>query len=127
MSTPLTVDLRQTVCTNPATGAIIGYSQINTPEEARDALRRARAAQPAWSALPLTERQRYIARIRDYLVDHADAVSDTISKDVGKTRVEGLRRWRLKYSPVRWRRITTAKMPSAFSNRANCATAHCCS
>ncbi|MBK8755303.1 MAG: aldehyde dehydrogenase family protein [Candidatus Competibacteraceae bacterium] len=90
MSTPLTVDLRQTVCTNPATGAIIGYSQINTPEEARDALRRARAAQPAWSALPLTERQRYIARIRDYLVDHADAVSDTISKDVGKTRVEAL-------------------------------------
>jgi hypothetical protein len=29
-------------------------------------------------------------RLRDYLVDHVDDVSDTISKDVGKTRVEAL-------------------------------------
>ena len=90
MSTPQTFDLEKTVCVNPATGDIVGYSQMNTPEEAREAIRRARAAQPAWAALPLEERARYIERIRDYLVDHADAVSDTISKDVGKTRIEAL-------------------------------------
>jgi succinate-semialdehyde dehydrogenase/glutarate-semialdehyde dehydrogenase len=90
MSTPQTFDLNKTVCVNPATGDIVGYSRMNTPEEAREAIRRARAAQPAWAALPLAERVRYIARIRDYLVDHADEVSDTIAKDVGKTRIEAL-------------------------------------
>ena len=90
MSTPQTFDLQQTVCVNPATGDIIGYSQMNTAEEAREALRRARAAQPAWAALPLAERVRIINRIRDYLVDHADAISATVANDVGKTRVEAL-------------------------------------
>ena len=90
MSTPQTFDLQKTVCVNPATGDIVGYSQMNTPEEAREAVRRARAAQPAWAALPLEERVRYMLRLRDYLVDHVDDVSDTISKDVGKTRVEAL-------------------------------------
>ena len=90
MSTPQTFDLQQTVCVNPATGDIVGYSQMNTPEEARAALHRARAAQPAWAALPLEERVRYMLRLRDYLVDHADDVSATITKDVGKTRVEAL-------------------------------------
>jgi succinate-semialdehyde dehydrogenase/glutarate-semialdehyde dehydrogenase len=90
MSTPQTFDLRQTVCVNPATGDIVGYSEMNTPEEAREAIRRARAAQPAWAALPLEERVRYIARLRDYLVEHADAISDTIARDVGKTRIEAL-------------------------------------
>ena len=90
MSTPQMFDLSQTVCVNPATGEIVGYSRMNAPEEAREAIRRARAAQPAWAALPLAERERYLARIREYLVDNADAVSETIAKDVGKTRVEAL-------------------------------------
>ena len=90
MSTPETFDLHKTVCVNPATGDIVGFSQMNSAEEAREAIRRARAAQPAWAALPLAERVRFVLRIRDYLVEHADAVSETISKDVGKTRVEAL-------------------------------------
>ena len=90
MSTPQLFDLQQTVCVNPATGDIIGYAQMNTAEEAREALRRARAAQPAWAALPLAERVRAIHRIRDYLVDHADTISATVANDVGKTRVEAL-------------------------------------
>lgn len=90
MSTPQTFDFGKTVCVNPATGDIVGHSQMNTPEEAREAIRRARAAQPAWAARPLAERGRHIAHIRDYLVDNADTVSDTISKSVGKTPVEAL-------------------------------------
>lgn len=90
MSTPQAFDLNRTVCVNPATGDVVGYSQMNTPDEARAAVRRARAAQPGWAALPLAERVRYILRIRDYLVEHADAVSATVANDVGKTRVEAL-------------------------------------
>ncbi|MCP5158878.1 MAG: aldehyde dehydrogenase family protein [Gammaproteobacteria bacterium] len=90
MRTPQACDGQQTVCLNPATGDVVGYSRVNTPEEAREALRRARVAQPAWAALPLAERVRYILRLRDYLVDHTDAVSMIVSQEVGKTRIEAL-------------------------------------
>ncbi len=60
MSTPETFDLHKTVCVNPATGDIVGFSQMNSAEEAREAIRRARAAQPAWAALPLAERVRFV-------------------------------------------------------------------
>lgn len=91
MSTPQTVvDLDKTTSINPATGEIIGYSPIHTPEEGREAIIHARQAQQAWGVLPLKERVRHVCRLRDYLVEHADEVSDTISKDVGKTRVEAL-------------------------------------
>ena len=90
MSTSQTFDLQQTLCVNPATGDIIGYSRMNTVEEAREAIRRARAAQPAWAVLPLAERVHIINRIRDYLVDNVDTVSTTVANDVGKTRVEAL-------------------------------------
>ncbi|NJN46572.1 MAG: aldehyde dehydrogenase family protein [Candidatus Competibacteraceae bacterium] len=91
MSTPQTVvEIDKTTAVNPATGEIIGYSQINTPEEGRQAIVRAREAQKAWAALPVEERVRYMRRIRDYMIDHADEISEVISKDVGKARVEGL-------------------------------------
>lgn len=91
MSTPQTVvEIDQTTATNPATGEIIGYSQINTPEEARQAIHRAREAQKDWAALPIEERVQYMVRIREYMVDHADEISEVVSKDVGKARVEGL-------------------------------------
>jgi len=90
VSIPQSFDAQQTVCINPATSEMIGYSRIDTPDEARTALRRAQAAQPAWAALPLTERVRCLLRLRDYLVDHTDEISATISREVGKTRVEAL-------------------------------------
>jgi len=91
MSTPQpVVAIDKITATNPATGEVIGYSPIDTPEQGRQAIIRARKAQPAWAALPLKERTHYIWRLRDYLVDHADEVSDVISKDVGKTHIEAL-------------------------------------
>ena len=40
----------QTVCTNPATGEVIGYSLLNTPEDVRQTVATARAAQTAWAS-----------------------------------------------------------------------------
>jgi succinate-semialdehyde dehydrogenase/glutarate-semialdehyde dehydrogenase len=90
MSTPQpVVDISKTTSINPATGEIIGFSPINTPEEGRQAIIRARQAQKGWAALPLDERVKYVLRMRDYLIEHADEVSEVICKDVGKARVEG--------------------------------------
>ena len=61
MSTPQpVVNIDKITATNPATGEVIGYSPIDTPEQGRQAIIRARQAQPAWVALPLKERAQYI-------------------------------------------------------------------
>jgi len=91
MSTPQNViDITKTTVINPATGEVVGSAQMHTPEEAREAILRAREAQKAWAARPAKERIKYIMRMHDYLVAHADDVSEVISRDVGKTRIEAL-------------------------------------
>lgn len=82
--------INETECINPATGEKMGSSRLNTADEARRALARAREAQRAWAALPLKERAAYVLRMRDYLVENADEMSDVIHQDVGKTRIEAL-------------------------------------
>jgi acyl-CoA reductase-like NAD-dependent aldehyde dehydrogenase len=91
MSTPKpVVDISKTTSIDPATGDIIGHSPLHTPEEGRAVLVRAREVQKDWAALPLQDRVRYMMRVRDYLVEHADEISEVISKDVGKARFEAL-------------------------------------
>ena len=79
-----------TVTRNPATGAVIARSRELDAAEVRAAIARARAAQPAWAALPLRERRGAVARLRRLLLEQSDAVSDLISACVGKTRLEAL-------------------------------------
>lgn len=49
-----------TVCTNPATGEIIGKIPLNNVEDVMLAVKKAKRAQPAWQALPLKKRVEYI-------------------------------------------------------------------
>lgn len=79
-----------TVTRNPATGDIIAQTAELTPDAVRAAIRLARDVQPAWAALPLAERGRYIARLRHLLVEHSDELARLISDCVGKTRMEAL-------------------------------------
>jgi acyl-CoA reductase-like NAD-dependent aldehyde dehydrogenase len=80
----------QTTCVNPATGEVIGYSPVDGPEAVREAVLKARKAQPAWAAVPVAERAAAIRRIRDHLAENADDLAATISRDNGKTRVDAL-------------------------------------
>jgi succinate-semialdehyde dehydrogenase/glutarate-semialdehyde dehydrogenase len=79
-----------TVCTNPATGEVIGHSPLNTPDAVRQAVTLARKAQPAWAALPIRQRTKTIARVRDYLCDNADELAEIIARDNGKTRTDAM-------------------------------------
>jgi len=79
-----------TVTRNPATGEVIARTPELTAGEVRTAIARARAAQPAWAARALRERQHYIAMLRRVLLEHTDEVAAVISACVGKTRVEAL-------------------------------------
>ena len=49
-----------------------------------DAVAAARAAQPAWSALPLEARAACLARLRDALAQHENALALAITREMGK-------------------------------------------
>ena len=83
-------EVEQTVCRNPATGEILGYSPLTDLQELEQIISRAKIAQKSWSKLDVRERVIYMLRIRDYLVQHAEKISEAISKDNGKTRVDAL-------------------------------------
>ena len=80
----------QTVCRNPATGEILGYSPLTSLQELEQIILRAKVAQKSWSKLEVRERIVHMLRVRAYLVQHAEKISLAISKDNGKTRVDAL-------------------------------------
>ncbi|MGE5626022.1 MAG: aldehyde dehydrogenase family protein [Bacillota bacterium] len=79
-----------TLTRNPVTGDVLARTRELSAEEVREAIRRARAAQPAWAALPLKDRRRYVAALRRALVNNMDATALVISRCVGKTQLEAL-------------------------------------
>ncbi len=86
-----TIDIeKRTSSTNPATGEIIGSTKENSIGELQNALSEARTAQKVWREKSFTERASHLFKIRDYLVTHADEISEIISRDSGKTRVDAI-------------------------------------
>jgi len=75
---------------NPATGETIGETSENTIEELERAVALAKVAQHEWAAFSFQERAQYLFAIRDFIVEHADTISDVISKDSGKTKMDAL-------------------------------------
>ncbi len=78
------------MCISPATGEVLGDSQLNSGEDVRKAVEAGRAVQPGWAALTVKERVKRIKPLRAYLVDHADELAQLISQDNGKTRTDAL-------------------------------------
>jgi acyl-CoA reductase-like NAD-dependent aldehyde dehydrogenase len=83
-------EAEQTICLNPATGEVLGYSPLDGPERVPEVVAAARAAQPAWAATPIAQRARAIRRVRDYITDNADELARSIAQDNGKTRTDAL-------------------------------------
>lgn len=81
---------QQTTSVNPATGETLGSWPVDTVERLHERLAIARAAQPAWAALPVKQRARAMLRVRDYVVEHADELARTISRENGKTQTDAL-------------------------------------
>jgi acyl-CoA reductase-like NAD-dependent aldehyde dehydrogenase len=79
-----------TLCFDPATGEKIGEYPPNTVQEVREAVRKAKIAQPLWNKIPLRQRMKRIKKIRDYMINHIDEIAETISKDNGKSRVDAM-------------------------------------
>jgi acyl-CoA reductase-like NAD-dependent aldehyde dehydrogenase len=73
--------------TNPATGELVQEVPAADGVAATAAVARARAAQPAWGALPFAERSRVLRRVARALRDDATFL-DTLMAESGKPRYE---------------------------------------
>tara|TARA_R110002126_G_scaffold1490_9_gene8789 strand:- start:3492 stop:4856 length:1365 start_codon:yes stop_codon:yes gene_type:complete len=75
---------------DPATGEPFAEIPCTTPAELAAAVARARAAQPAWAAMPASERAELIGRLADDLVTHTAEIAQLITREMGKVHKDAL-------------------------------------
>jgi len=76
--------------TEPATGRPLPPLRIHGPEEVREIVARARAAQKRWAALSWKEREEKLLAFRSLLVDRTEEVVALLMQESGKPRFEAL-------------------------------------
>src|SRR6266550_946239 len=69
---------------DPATGEEIGRAPLSSFEDVRQAVSRARAAQPGWANLLFPERARVILKARELMLGERDEIARLISRETGK-------------------------------------------
>jgi len=88
LNNPSTIEM--TRCINPATGTVIAEYPVNTVEEVREAVRRARIAQAGWAVLPVKKRAAMVKKIIRYINENADAIAASIASDNGKSITDAM-------------------------------------
>ena len=83
-------ELREIVSYDPATGQEIGRAPMCSVEEVRQAVARARAAQPVWAKLSFRERGRVILKARELLLESRDEVALLVCRETGKPIAEAM-------------------------------------
>ena len=72
----------------PATGEVIGRVPVSSVADVDAAVAVAKAALPAWSALPIKERVQVIFRYRTLLEQHIDELTALVTQENGKVESE---------------------------------------
>ncbi|MEQ8306380.1 MAG: CoA-acylating methylmalonate-semialdehyde dehydrogenase [Hoeflea sp.] len=75
---------------NPATGEQIAELPLSTVDEINAAVANAKAAQPAWGAMPPLKRARFMFKFKELLDRHAADIAREISREHGKTHDDAL-------------------------------------
>ncbi|MFD7437491.1 succinic semialdehyde dehydrogenase [Streptomyces sp. NPDC059861] len=70
----------------PYTGAPLADLPVSTPGDVEDAFARARIAQKAWAATPLSRRKSILLRFHDLVLSRQDEALDLMQAENGKTR-----------------------------------------
>lgn len=73
---------------DPATGERLGELPATAPSDVAAIVAQVADAQPLWAALSLTDRGRYLQRVAQATLDHADALRDLIAREQGRPRTE---------------------------------------
>ena len=81
-------DLDAIAVMNPATGETMSIVEQDSPESVKPPSTRVRANQADWEALGFRERRRWLGKLRDWMLDNADRIADTMQAETGKVRAE---------------------------------------
>ena len=81
---------RVTTVYNPATGEQSATLPLSTTEEVNAAIAAAKAAAPAWGAMPPLKRIKPIFKFKELLERHANEIAKAISNEHGKTHPDAL-------------------------------------
>lgn len=74
---------------NPATEELVGYAPTSSTEEIHAAVQAAKAAQPAWAALPDEKRLEYLGKLCDVLGANQERLAQLVTKEQGKPLFPG--------------------------------------
>ena len=75
---------------NPATGETLGFSKLHSVEDLKEMILQARKSQKFWEQLSVNERVKRVLKIRNFLVENADRITEIIFRDNGKTRIDAM-------------------------------------
>jgi acyl-CoA reductase-like NAD-dependent aldehyde dehydrogenase len=81
---------RRLEISSPATLERVGEIEVMNADDVRGALERARKAQPAWAALTVAERAKYVQRALGFLIERQDRVVEIVMRESGKPASEAL-------------------------------------
>jgi succinate-semialdehyde dehydrogenase/glutarate-semialdehyde dehydrogenase len=74
----------------PFTGETLGTVPICTAEDVQMAVQHARAAQPAWAQLRMSERKAIFLRYHDLILQHQEELLNLLQVETGKSRLTAL-------------------------------------
>ena len=81
---------REIISHDPSNGEEIGRAPLMIQCDVAAAVRRARAAQPAWGSHSYRERARYVLRARELVLAQTEEIASLISGETGKPPVEAI-------------------------------------
>jgi succinate-semialdehyde dehydrogenase/glutarate-semialdehyde dehydrogenase len=90
MATNLQVAPRRLISVNPATGETLRELDCASESEVREAVARARSAQPKWRELGIRRRVAVLTKFQRVLCERKSEVAQLISREVGKPYAEAL-------------------------------------
>lgn len=76
--------------TNPATGEPVGTLPVTPPDAVDAVIARARAAQPAWAALPIADRVALLRPVGAAILAEAERLGTLLTHEMGKPLAEGI-------------------------------------
>lgn len=94
---------------NPANERVIARAPDASREQLDQAVAAARRAFPAWAALPLATRQKYVSRIGDVIQQHAEDFMRLLTLEQGKARAGA--QWEIGGSAVWCHEIAQQELP----------------
>ena len=79
---------RRLAISSPVNGEPIGEIEVQNASDVAAALERARKAQPAWAALPVGDRVRFVQRALGLLIERQDRIVEIVMRESGKPATE---------------------------------------